>query len=88
MTKGQSTESADNIQIMTDDGNYDTYFLSNGHYGKNGASYDPDLDGKWAKGGTATVTTDTLPAGKGAFYLSRTSEGTLKFLSPIKKDEE
>ena len=83
-TKGLSTESADNIQIMNDEGGYDTYFLSNGHYGKGGASYNEELDGKWSLMGKNAVTTDKFPSGKGAFYLSRSKEGTVKFINPTK----
>jgi hypothetical protein len=82
-TKGQTTAAADNIQIMKDDGDYDIYFLSNGHYGKNGANYNEALDGKWAKAGSLTATEDKFPAGKGAFYLSRSKEGSVKFVNPI-----
>ena len=82
-TKGLSITDGDNIQIMNDDGGYDTYFLSNGHYGKGGASYNEELDGKWSKMGQNAVTADKFPAGKGAFYLSRSKSGTVTFVSPI-----
>ena len=82
-TAGLNFTTADNIQIMNDDGGYDIYFLSNGHYGKGGASYNADLDGKWSLAGKNAVTTDKFPAGKGAFYLSRSKEGTVTFVSPI-----
>lgn len=83
-TKGLSDSSADNIQIMNDAGGYDIYFLSNGHYGKGGASYKEELDGKWSAPGSNAATTDKFPSGKGAFYLSRSKEGTVKFNNPIK----
>ena len=83
-TKGLTSTSADNIQIMNDEGGYDIYFLSNGHYGKGGASYNEELDGKWSLMGKNAVTTDKFPSGKGAFYLSRSKEGTVKFNNPTK----
>ena len=83
-TKGLSVDSGDNIQIMNDAGGYDIYFLSNGHYGKGGASYDEALDGKWSAPGSNAATTDSFPSGKGAFYLSRSKSGSVKFNSPIK----
>ena len=83
-TKGLTYAEADNIQIMNDEGGYDTYFLSNGRSGKGGSSYDEGLDGKWSLMGKNAVTTDKFPAGKGAFYLSRSKSGTVKFNNPIK----
>ena len=83
-TTGLTFANADNIQIMNDEGGYDTYFLSNGHYGKGGASYNAELDGKWSLAGQNAVTTDKFPSGKGAFYLSRSKEGTIKFNNPTK----
>ena len=83
-TKGLTYAEADNIQIMNDEGGYDTYFLSNGHYGKGGASYDESLDGKWSLMGKNAATADKFPSGKGAFYLSRSKEGTVKFNNPTK----
>jgi len=83
-TTGLNVSEADNIQIMNDAGGYDTYFLSNGHYGKGGASYDEALDGKWSAPGSNAATTDKFPSGKGAFYLSRSKEGTVKFINPTK----
>ena len=83
MTKGLNYTTADNIQIMMSDGGYETYFLSNGHYGKGGASYNADLDGKWSAPGTNAATTDKFPAGTGAFYLSRSKSGSVTFVSPI-----
>ena len=69
---------------MKEDGGYNTYFLSNGHYGKGGSEYDENLDGKWVLMGEKAVTEDTFPAGRGAFYLSRSKSGTVKFVNPIK----
>lgn len=84
-TTGLTSANGDNIQIMKDDGDYAIYFLSNGHYGKGGASYDENLDGKWSADGQNSVTSDKFPVGKGAWYLSRSKEGTVKFLNPIAK---
>jgi len=83
-TRGLTFANADNIQIMNNEGGYDTYFLSNGHYGKGGSSYNEELDGKWSRMGENAATTDTFPSGKGAFYLSRSKEGTVKFNNPVK----
>ena len=71
MTKGLSSTSADNIQIMTTSGDYDIYFLSNGHYGKGGASYDESLDGKWSAPGSNAVASRGLASGTTFWYLAR-----------------
>ena len=84
-TCAQSYTAADQIQVMKDDGDYATYFLSNGHYGPGGRTFDENLTNKWANITTATVpTTDKFPVGGGAWYLSRKCDGTLKFINPIK----
>jgi hypothetical protein len=85
MTKGLAFSEADNIQIMTDDGDYEIYFLSNGKYGKGGASYNEALDGKWSLMGQNAATEAKFPVGKGAWYLSRSKTGTVKFINPITK---
>ena len=85
MTTGKANTTADNIQVMTSDGGYTTYFLSNGDYGK--SSHSADLENKWAKAGTSTATTDTFPIGGGAWYLSRSQSGTFKFINPISTKE-
>ena len=84
-TTGLTVSEGDNIQIMTDDGGYDTYFLSNGKYGKGGSSYNEALDGKWSLMGQNAATEDKFPVGKGAWYLSRSKTGTVKFINPITK---
>ena len=86
-TKGLTVSEGDNIQIMNDEGSYDTYFLSNGYYGKGGASYDAALDGKWSAMGQNAATTDRFPAGKGAFYLSRSKSGSVAFVRPFEVEE-
>ena len=80
-TAAKANTGADNIQIMTADGGYTTYFLSNGYYGKSG--YNAELANKWAKDGETVPTTDKFPVGGGAWYLSRTANGTISFNSPI-----
>ncbi len=71
MTKGANINTADQIQIQNASGGYDTYYMSNGKNAKGGTV--ADLDGKWAKAGTTTKTTDSLPAGKGAWYYRQGS---------------
>ena len=68
MTKGAATSGADSIQIMDDVGNYVAYFMCNGKSGK--ANVDGG-DGKWVKSGEFAVTTDVLPAGKGAWFVRK-----------------
>jgi len=68
MTKGAAASAADSIQIMDDSGNYVDYFMCNGKSGK--ATVDGG-DGKWVKSGEFAVTTDALPAGKGAWFVRK-----------------
>ena len=84
MTKGLAISDSDNIQVMNSAGGYDIYFLSNGKYGKGGASYSEALDGKWSVQGSGTATDATFPVGKGAWYLSRTGSGSISFKTPVK----
>ena len=71
MTKGNSINTADQIQIQTSTGAYSTYYMSNG---KNAKGADVSgLEGKWAKGGTFAPTTDSIPAGKGAWFCRKGS---------------
>ena len=74
MTKGNSATVADTIQIQTEVGGYDTYYLSNGKNAKGGTV--EGLEGKWAKGAAITPTTDAIPVGKGAWYIRK---GTTDF---------
>ncbi len=69
MTKGNGLTTADQIQIQTATGGYTTYYMSNGKNAKNAAV--AGLEGKWAKGGTYAPTTDTIPAGKGAWFCRK-----------------
>ena len=69
MTKGNSINKGDNLQIMKEDGDYDIYYMSNGKNAK-GATVD-GLEGKWAKMSTYTPTTDTIAAGKAFWYISQ-----------------
>ena len=81
-TKAFALADADNILVMGEDGNYTNYFLSNGKYGKGGASYDEALDGKWLKiAGVAC--TDTIPVGGAFWYVSQTKSSTVKLVNPI-----
>ena len=68
MTKGNATTTSDNIQIMDDEGNYATYFLCNGLKGKGTVE---NGDGKWVKSTESVVTTDSLPAGKGGWFVRK-----------------
>ena len=70
MTKGNSINTADQIQIQTATGGYTTYYMSNGKNAK-GTGDVAGLDGKWAKGGTYAPTTDAIPAGKGAWFCRK-----------------
>ena len=73
MTKGNNESVADSIQIQNAAGGWDTYYLSNGRNAKNTATI-AGLDGKWAKLGQYTPTTDgVIPAGKGAWYIRKGS---------------
>lgn len=84
-TKGNATSSADQIQIMREDGGYNTYFLCNGKAGKATIA---DGDGKWVKNGTTVVSTDSFPAGGGAWFVSVTADAKVKFTGPNMKTEE
>ena len=68
MTKGAASTAADSVQIMDNDGNYVDYFMCNGKAGKATVS---GGDGKWVKSGEVAVTTDALPAGKGAWFVRK-----------------
>ena len=83
MTAGNAQTAADQIQVMTDDGNYDIYYLSNGY---NGKSQTPATENKWVKTTAKTVATeDSFPAGRGAWFVSKTGSATIEFTSPIAK---
>lgn len=69
MQKGNGIGTGDNLQVMTESGGYTTYYMSNG---KNAKSQTVEgLEGKWAKGGQYTPTTDTIGAGKAFWYISQ-----------------
>ena len=70
MTKGDAG-TADQIQIQTAAGGYDIYYMSNGKNAKGGTV--DGLEGKWAKGTSTTPTTDSIPAGKGAWFCRKGS---------------
>lgn len=69
--EGATASTSDNIQVLGSSG-YVTYFFCNGNIGKGGA-YVAAADG-WVKGGESAVTTDTVPAGAAAWYISRGAE--------------
>ena len=69
MTEAKVSGSADNIQVMNAEGGYDIYFMWNGASGKSGTA-DPTKRG-WAKAGSTSLTTDTLPKGSTMWYQSR-----------------
>ena len=81
-TKAYLDSDADNIQVMGEDGNYTTYFLSNGQSGKGGATYNAELDGKWLKI-AGVECTDTIPVGGAFWYISQTSSNTVKLVNPL-----
>jgi len=76
MTKGNTTATADVLQIQNAVGGYDTYYLSNGKNAK-GATV-AGLDGKWAAGGTYSPTTATIVSGTALWYNARNPSSTLK----------
>ena len=81
-TEGGSEASADQIQIRVGDG-YDIYYLSNG---KSGKTTRPELVGKWVKNDATSVATEnTLPAGKGCWFIRQKEETSVKFANPIAK---
>ena len=82
MTKGANINDADQIQIQDGAGGYVTYYMSNGKNAKGGTV--DGLEGKWAKAGTTTATTDSIPVGKGAWFCRKGSEAiTLTIANPI-----
>ena len=83
-TKGLSGDTADMLQVMGSDGQYTNYFLSNGKYGKGGASYSEEFDGKWLKS-AGSANTDSIPAGASFWYVSRSQSGTVQLINPIEE---
>ena len=82
MTKGNAAANADQIQIQDGNGGYNTYYMSNGTNAKGNAV--SGLEGKWAKGGSYTPTSDSIPVGKGAWFCRKGSEAiTLTIANPI-----
>ena len=82
MTKGSGVTTADQIQVQDGNGGYNIYYMSNGLNAKGNAV--AGLDGKWAKGGTTTATTDVIPVGKGAWFCRKGSNPiTLTISGPI-----
>ena len=85
-TKAATDTDADNIQVMGEDGKYTNYFLSDGHYGKGGASYDAAFDGKWLKK-AGVECTDTIPVGSAFWYVSQSKSNTIKLVNPLAEAE-
>ena len=55
---------------MDDSGAYVAYFMCNGKVGKGTVD---GGDGKWVKDGESVVTTDSIPAGKGAWFVRKSA---------------
>lgn len=86
-TQGAVETAADNLMIAKDDGTYDTYFLSNGKNAK-GQAISGLAAGTWVKNGATTVaTTDSIPAGKGAWFVSQSGNAKLLFKSPLTNED-
>ena len=73
MQKGNGIGTGDNLQVMTESGGYTTYYMSNGKNAKSQTV--AGLEGKWAKGGTYTPTTDTVSAGQAFWYVRQNYTG-------------
>ena len=87
MVTAKSETGADQIQVRQPDTSYKTYFMSNGYYGKGAGTYYANLDKQWISASTpGSVTTDTIPAGAGFWYIKgdASAEVTLTFTSPVK----
>ena len=76
MTKGNNASVADSIQIQNAAGGWDIYYLSNGRNAKNTATI-AGLEGKWAKSGQYTPTTDTVASGKAFWYIRQSTDADL-----------
>ena len=83
MTKGASSSAGDSLMVMKDDGAYDTYFMCNGFNGKAAVS---GGDGKWVNEKENVVSTASFPANRAGWFVSKTAEATVQFVSPITTD--
>ena len=82
MTKGNATTTADTIQIMDNAGSYDVYFLCNG---KKAKATIENGDGKWVKSDESVVTTASMPAGKGGWYVRQSASlANITIVNPTK----
>ena len=86
MVTAKTATGADQIQVRQPDTSYKTYYMCNGYYGKGAGTYYANLDQQWvdnAKQGS--VTTDTIPAGQGFWYIkgNASADVTLTFNSPV-----
>ena len=79
MTKGASASAGDSLKIMKDDGTYDTYFMCNG---KNSKATVEGGDGKWVNVKETVVSTDSFPANRAGWFISKTADATIQFVKP------
>jgi len=87
MVTAKAATGADQIQVRQPDTTYKIYFMCNGYYGKGAGTYYPNLDQQWvAAAAPGSVTTDTIPAGAGFWYIkgNASADVTLTFNSPVK----
>ncbi len=75
MTKGNSANTADQIQIQNASGGYDVYFMSNGLNGK--SKVVDGLEGKWTTAASGAEqykpVSASISAGKGAWFIRKGS---------------
>ena len=87
MVTAKTQVGADQIQVRQPDTTYKIYFMCNGYYGKGAGTYYENLDKQWVAAATpGSVTTDTIPAGQGFWYIKgdASADVTLTFNSPVK----
>ena len=87
MATAKTETGADQIQVRQPDTSYKIYFMCNGYSGKGAGTYKEYLDKQWCRADqTGSVTTDTIPAGAGFWYIKgdASADVTLTFNSPIK----
>ena len=87
MVTAKTDVGADKIQVRQPDTSYKTYFMCNGYSGKGAGTYKEWLDRQWCRADqTGSVTTDTIPAGAGFWYIKAdaSADFELTFNSPVK----
>ena len=72
MTKGNTADTADQIQVGDETGGWTIYYMSNGKNGK-GNTVD-GLEGKWAEGGKYTPANVELTPGSAFWYVRHTED--------------